>query len=41
MLLKLQKKAGLWNFMDDVDNLIIPDDLQLVLMECQPALGNF
>jgi hypothetical protein len=24
--------------MDDVDNLIIPDDLQLVLMECQPAL---
>lgn len=25
------KKAGLWNFMDDVDNLIIPNDLQEAL----------
>lgn len=25
------KKAGLWNFMDDVDNLIIPNDLQKAL----------
>jgi uncharacterized protein YdeI (YjbR/CyaY-like superfamily) len=31
------KKAGLWNFMDDVDNLIVPDDLQLALNNNQEA----
>ncbi|MBV6654559.1 MAG: hypothetical protein KI786_12415, partial [Mameliella sp.] len=25
------KKSGLWNFMDDVDNLIVPDDLNAAL----------
>jgi uncharacterized protein YdeI (YjbR/CyaY-like superfamily) len=40
-VVEASKKAGLWNFMDDVDNLIIPDDLQLALMECQPALEFF
>lgn len=27
------KESGLWNFMDDVDALIVPKDLQLVLQE--------
>ena len=31
------KESGLWNFMDDVDNLIIPDDLQNALNENQTA----
>ena len=31
------KQTGLWNFMDDVDNLIIPDDLQNALNENQTA----
>ncbi len=35
------KKAGLWNFMDDVDNLIVPDDLNLVLNENKLAFDFF
>ncbi len=31
------KKAGLWNFMDDVDNLIIPYDLQEALTKNNEA----
>ena len=31
------KQTGLWNFMDDVDNLIIPGDLQNALNENQTA----
>jgi uncharacterized protein YdeI (YjbR/CyaY-like superfamily) len=31
------KKVGFWNFMDDVDNLIVPDDLQLALNNNQAA----
>ena len=31
------KESGLWNFMDDVDNLVIPDDLQNALNENQTA----
>ena len=31
------KQTGLWNFMDDVDNLIIPDDLQNGFNENQTA----
>ena len=31
------KQSGLWNFMDDVDNLIVPDDLQNELNENQTA----
>ena len=31
------KKAGLWDFMDDVDNLIVPTDLQNELNENQTA----
>ena len=26
------KLNGMWNFMDDVDNLIIPKDLKMALM---------
>lgn len=31
------KKAGLWNFMDDVDNLIVPNDLQEALSKSNEA----
>ena len=31
------KQTGLWNFMDDVDNLIVPDDLQNGFNENQTA----
>lgn len=36
-----QKKAGLWDFMDDVDNLIVPDDLNLALNENKIAFNFF
>lgn len=35
------KKAGLWDFMDDVDNLIVPTDLQNELNENQAASHFF
>ena len=35
------KKAGLWHFMDDVDNLVIPDDLNLALIEHHLAIDYF
>ena len=35
------KKAGLWDFMDDVDNLIIPFDLNQALIDHQPAMDYF
>ncbi len=35
------KNNGLWNFMDDVDALIMPDDLVEALKEHHPALENF
>ena len=35
------KKAGLWDFMDDVDNLIVPADLTKALTEHQPAMEYF
>ena len=31
------KESGLWNFMDDVDNLIVPNDLQNGFIENQTA----
>ena len=31
--INLGKESGLWNFMDDVDALIVPKDLQLALQE--------
>lgn len=35
------KKAGLWDFMNDVDNLIVPDDLNLALNENKIAFDFF
>jgi uncharacterized protein YdeI (YjbR/CyaY-like superfamily) len=35
------KKSGLWNFMDDVDNLIIPEDLQSALKQNTNALNFY
>ncbi|SFR51978.1 Uncharacterized conserved protein YdeI, YjbR/CyaY-like superfamily, DUF1801 family [Robiginitalea myxolifaciens] len=35
------KAAGLWNFMDDVDNLIIPEDLKDALSKEEGALSFF
>ncbi len=31
------KKMGLWNFMDDVDNLVVPDDLKHALQKYEGA----
>lgn len=35
------KNAGLWDFMDDVDNLIVPNDLNLALNENKIAFDFF
>lgn len=35
------KQNGLWNFMDDVDALIVPDDLSAALAAHPPAAANF
>lgn len=35
------KANGLWNFMDDVDALVLPDDLILALDAHSPAVKNF
>jgi uncharacterized protein YdeI (YjbR/CyaY-like superfamily) len=37
----ISKQNGLWNFMDDVDALIKPDDLIKCLTENPPAMQNF
>ncbi len=39
--IKDSKKSGLWNFMDDVDNLIIPKDLSTALSKKDDALTFF
>lgn len=35
------KESGLWNFMDDVDNLIIPEDLKIELKKAKGAFDFF
>ena len=35
------KSSGLWNFMDDVDNLIVPKDLSNALSKKKGALDFF
>jgi len=35
------KESGLWNFMDDVDNLVIPEDLHYALKEHKLASHYF
>lgn len=37
----LSKRSGLWNFMDDVDQLIVPDDLQQALDQKEEARQFF
>lgn len=39
--IKVSKANGLWNFMDDVDRLIIPDDLKTALSKDEKALTFF
>jgi len=39
--ISISKSNGLWNFMDDVDNLIIPEDLQKQLSKKREALEFF
>lgn len=39
--IKAGKESGLWNFMDDVDNLIVPKDLQEALEKQEGALAFF
>lgn len=39
--IEVSKENGLWNFMDDVDALIKPDDLFRALEAHPPALENF
>ena len=39
--IEISKAKGLWNFMDDVDNLIVPDDLSKALSEIDGASDFF
>lgn len=39
--IKAGKESGLWNFMDDVDNLVIPKDLQSALQQLKGAMDFF
>lgn len=40
-VIEISKEKGLWDFMDDVDKLIIPTDLQNVLREYKGATDFF
>lgn len=39
--IKQGKECGLWNFMNDVDNLIIPNDLKIALQKLDGAFDFF
>lgn len=39
--IELSKANGLWNFMDDVDNLVVPDDLSSELAKHAGATAFF
>lgn len=39
--IELSKQSGLWNFMDDVDNLIVPEDLSKALSKYEDARDFF
>ena len=39
--IEISKSNGLWNFMDDVDNLIIPEDLSEALSQHEGATAYF
>ncbi|MEO1521136.1 MAG: YdeI/OmpD-associated family protein [Cyanobacteria bacterium J06633_2] len=38
---EVAKQSGAWDFMNDVDALIVPDDLQQALENHPPALENY
>ena len=40
-LVREAKKSGAWDFMNDVDNLIMPDDLRDALKDKPQALSNY
>lgn len=39
--IKQGKESGLWNFMDDVDNLVSPEDLKIALNNLEGAFDFF
>lgn len=39
--IKQGKESGLWNFMDDVDKLVIPPDLKIALNQLEGAFDFF
>lgn len=39
--IKQGKESGLWNFMDDVDNLVIPEDLNVALNKLEGSFDFF
>lgn len=40
-MIRIPKETGTWNALDDVENLVIPDDLQARLTAYKNALANF
>ena len=38
--IKVAKENGMWSFLDDVENLIIPEDLQLAFVNSPNAFEN-
>lgn len=40
-LVREAKKSGAWDFMNDVDNLLLPDDLREAMEAKPPALSNY
>ena len=40
-IIEIAKQNGTWTALDEVDNRIIPDDLQMALNENEEALKNF
>jgi uncharacterized protein YdeI (YjbR/CyaY-like superfamily) len=40
-MIDLAKKTGTWDALNDVDNLVIPEDLQIALQSIQNAETNF
>lgn len=40
-MIRIAKEAGTWTALDDVENLVIPDDLETELKTCKDAFSNF
>ena len=39
--IEIAKQNGMWTFLDDVENLIVPDDLQIAFNINPKALKNY